>query len=347
MKKYKNFLITGGAGFIGSNLANRLLAQGGNVVIYDNFSRPNVEKNVAWLKSLKQKGKLSVIKADVRDFGALKKRIKNTDVVFHLAAQVAATTSVTDPRQDFEINVGGTINVLEAVRLSKKPPIVVYSSTNKVYGELSKTNLKNIGKGITENQPLDFHSPYGCSKGAADQYVRDYSRIYNIPTIVFRQSCIYGPRQFGVEDQGWLAHFAICALSKKPITIFGDGKQIRDLLYVEDLIDAYLLAVENINKCNGEIFNIGGGKENNLSLIQSIKLLEKYLDTKIKLNFQGVRPGDQNIFISDNTKLKKVLGFAIKTRYSDGLERLIAWLTSQVKTTQKVQLEKKPKRLLK
>jgi CDP-paratose 2-epimerase len=319
-------LITGGAGFIGSNLAERLLSAGEKVIIFDNFSRDGVEKNISWLRKNKKSRNLKVIRGDVRNYKNVLKWVKGVDVVFHLAAQVAVTNSVKDPREDFEINAGGTLNVIEAARLQKKMPVVVYSSTNKVYGELKAVK---IGNGIKETQPLDFHSPYGCSKGTADQYVRDYARIYGLPTVVFRQSCVYGERQMGMEDQGWIAHFAIRALKNEPITIFGDGKQVRDLLYVDDLIDAYLLAVKNIGKCKGEVFNIGGGIKNAVSLMKAISLVEDKTKRKIKLKFGKVRPGDQKIFISDNSKLKKVLGFHIKTGYSQGLTNLITWLQNQ------------------
>jgi CDP-paratose 2-epimerase len=222
-----------------------------------------------------------------------------------------------------ETNVVGTVNVLESARKSKNKPAVIYASTNKVYGSLENVV---VGHGVTEDQPLDFHSPYGCSKGAADQYVRDYSRIYGLQTVVFRQSCVYGPRQFGVEDQGWLAHFAIQAINGKPITIFGDGNQVRDLLYIDDLIDAYLKAYKNIDKVSGQIFNIGGGVENAISLNKSIKLLKVLLNTKIILKYKEVRPGDQKVYISDNSKLKKHLGFVVKTGYSNGLPKLLTWL---------------------
>lgn len=320
-----NALITGGAGFIGSNLASRLLKNGNKVIIYDNFSRPNVGKNINWLRKQVVGTRLQVIEGDIRDFEKLKKYTESVDVIFHLAAQVAVTTSVSDPREDFEINALGTLNVLEAVKMQKKKPIIIYSSTNKVYGHIDEVS-KN---GVNEDQPLDFYSPYGCSKGSADQYVRDYARIYNLSTVVFRQSCVYGPRQFGVEDQGWLAHFVIKAINNEPITIFGDGKQIRDLLYIDDLIDAYLLAIKKIKKVRGEVINIGGGVKNSLSLKKSLKLLEKKLGKKIKIKYKKIRPGDQKVFISDNSKAESLLGFGVKTSYSDGLEKLIKWLQEE------------------
>lgn len=319
------YLITGGAGFIGSNLAYRLLNNSNEVVIYDNYSREGVEINISWLKSFNFK-KLKVVKADIRDLPKLKKYIAGCDVVFHLAAQVAVTTSVINPREDFEINLLGTLNVLETARKQKKMPIVVYSSTNKVYGSLENVS---IGNGITETQNLDFHSPYGCSKGAADQYVRDYYRIYGLKTVVFRQSCIYGPRQLGVEDQGWLAHFVIKTIANDKINIFGDGSQVRDLLYIEDLLDAYLLAVLKIEKSAGQVFNIGGGKQNSIDIISAIKLIEEKTNKKVRLKYMDLRPGDQKIFISDNSKAKKLLGFKVKTNYNEGLSNLIKWIQTK------------------
>jgi len=321
-------LITGGAGFIGSNLANRLLSRGDTVIIFDNFSREGVRGNISWLKKNCDTTKLKIVKADVRDYKNVLKYTHRVDAIFHLAAQVAVTTSVDSPREDFEVNAGGTLNVLEAARTQKKMPIVVYSSTNKVYGSLE--NVK-IGNGITEKQAIDLYSPYGCSKGAADQYTHDYARIYGLPTVVFRQSCVYGQRQLGTEDQGWLAHFVIQALNRKPVTIFGDGRQVRDLLFVDDLIESYLLAVENIDKSKVGIFNIGGGRENAISILKAISLVEERVGIKIKLKSGRVRPGDQKVFISDNTKLQKVLGFQVKTSYSEGLNNLITWLQENQK----------------
>ena len=321
-------LVTGGAGFIGSNLVERLLLRGDSVILFDNLSRCGVEKNISWLKKTCKTNKLKIVKADIRNFSKVLEMVKGVDVIFHLAAQVAVTSSVANPREDFEINLLGTLNVLEAARCQKKKPIVIYSSTNKVYGKLSLKDEK-IGNGIKETQPLDFYSPYGVSKGASDQYVHDYARIYGLPTVVFRQSCVYGQHQMGMEDQGWLAHFVISVLKGKTINIFGDGKQIRDLLYVDDLIDAYLLAVEKIEKVRGEIFNIGGGRANAISIIDAIKLIEKKTGRKVKLKFAKERPGDQKIFISNNKKLKDLLGFSVKTNYSQGLDKLISWLQNQ------------------
>src|SRR3990167_11039250 len=270
----KSILITGGTGFIGSNLASYFLKKKYKVVVLDNFSRKGSVANEKWLKGIK--GDLRIVKADVTtDRTILQREVNQTDAVIHLAAQVAVTTSVENPRNDFIINALGTFNVLEAIRKSKNKPPIIYSSTNKVYGGMENTKIKSLGTryiykhfplGISENVGLDFHSPYGCSKGAADQYVRDYARIYGLKTVVFRQSCIYGPHQYGVEDQGWLAWFIIALNLGQKLTVYCNGKQVSDVLFIQDLIDAYELAIENIDKTKGEIYNIGGGIDNSLSV---------------------------------------------------------------------------------
>jgi len=270
-------LITGGAGFIGSNLAAHYLRLGHDVTLYDNLSRKNVQENIAWLESI-NKAQLTVLEKDVRDFDSLKTAVKGMEVIFHEAGQTAVTTSLVDPRHDFEVNAWGSFNVLEAVRTENPSAIVFFASTNKVYGGLPDVKLALQGDryvsteidGISEARPLDFHSPYGCSKGTADQYIRDYSRSYNLKTVVFRQSCIYGEHQFGVEDQGWVAHFAAQTIKNLPISIFGDGKQVRDLLFIDDLVRGYDQALQNIAKTSGEVFNMGGGVANTASLIEVI-----------------------------------------------------------------------------
>lgn len=331
----KKALVTGGAGFIGSNLTVALLSRGWQVTVLDNLSRRGSEKNLSWLLKNFRSPKLTVEKKDVRDFYSVKKAANKVDVVFHLAAQVAVTSSVTNPRQDFEVNALGTFNVLEAARVSSNKPIVIYASTNKVYGAMDSVRVSkgetrysylDYPRGISENFLLDFHSPYGCSNGAADQYTRDYYRIFGVPTVVFRQSCIYGPRQMGMEDQGWAAHFAISAILGRPITIYGDGKQVRDILYVDDLIEAYLLAVERIKKSAGEIYNIGGGAANSFSLLEYLKILEAKLGKKVKIEFSDSRLGDQKVFISDNSKVEKELGWKIKNPYEKGLDKLLGWV---------------------
>lgn len=330
-----NHLITGGAGFIGCNLAHTLLSRGGPVTIFDNLSRPLTSLNLEWLRQ--QYGeRLRFIQGDIRDFEVMRSVVPGHDVVYHLAGQVAVTTSVLDPRSDFEINATGTLNVLEAARLAEKPPIVFFASTNKVYGGMetvaiteqpTRYTYRDLPHGIPETQLLDFHSPYGCSKGAADQYVRDYARIYGLKTVVFRQSCIYGPRQFGVEDQGWAAHFVIAAVLGRPITIYGDGKQVRDMLYVDDLIAAYMSALERIDQVSGQIYNIGGGPENTLSIWAEFgPLLERLLDRQITVRYGDWRPGDQPVYISDITKAERELGWRPQVSVQEGIKRLVAWI---------------------
>jgi CDP-paratose 2-epimerase len=331
-----DYLITGGAGFIGINLAAHALSQGRRVTLLDNFSRRGAEDHVRWLRGEFGDGRFTVLRADVRtDHRVLAEAVEQADVVFHLAAQVAVTTSVQDPRQDFEINALGTLNVLEAVRASHRRPIVVYSSTNKVYGKLANLEVGERGNryeyvdlptGVPESQLLDFYSPYGCSKGAGDQYVIDYSRIYGLRTVVFRQSCIYGPHQFGIEDQGWLAWFAIRALEEQPVTIYGDGKQVRDVLYVEDLIAAYEKAVERIEVASGQAYNIGGGPAFTLSLLELLTLLERRLGRPQHVKFADWRPGDQRVYVSDLSKLKRELGWAPLVDPAQGVGRLVGWL---------------------
>lgn len=328
-------VITGGAGFIGSNAADYYLSKGEQVTILDNFSRPGSEKNLAWLES-RHGARLRVVRADIRKTNAaLRQTVDNADVVLHLAAQVAVTTSVTDPRHDFEVNALGTFNVLEAAREAARQPILLYSSTNKVYGKLAAVGIverngryayQSVTGGIAEDQPLDAYSPYGCSKCTGDQYVLDYSRIYGLRTVVFRQSCIYGPRQFGMEDQGWLAWFAIRALQRKPVTIYGDGKQVRDVLYVEDLVRGYDLAVRHIDRTAGRAYNIGGGPRNTLSLLELVALLNKGFGHELEFSFDEWRPGDQPVFVSSIARAEADFGWQPETSVEQGVERLIGWV---------------------
>lgn len=332
----KNILITGGVGFIGVNAAERFLREGWQVDIFDNFSRRGVELNEQYLQGVTNAKQLTIHRGDVRkDQDLLVKLCKKADVVLHLAAQVAVTTSVSDPRTDFAINALGTFNVLEAVRASGKKPIVIYASTNKVYGSLEhlsvieEKNRYTFGGGlraVDESQPLDFHSPYGCSKGAADQYVRDYSRIYGLKTVVFRQSCIYGTRQLGIEDQGWVAWFMIAAMFRRSVTLYGNGKQVRDLLFVDDLIEAYVQAIAHIDKCSGQAYNLGGGSENALSLLEFFAILEKDFGQKLSPAHSPERPGDQPIFIADNGKFAADTGWKAQTPVREGLKKLNDWL---------------------
>jgi CDP-paratose 2-epimerase len=331
-----NYLLTGGAGFIGSNYANFLLLRGERVTIFDNLSRRGADRNLAWLRQMHGPDAFELVVGDVRDAEALRQPVAAANVIVHLAAQVAVTSSVTDPRNDFEINALGTFNMLEAARLAGHKPFVIYSSTNKVYGEMlehkllsNKTRYRyaKLPHGLPETQQLDFHSPYGCSKGAAEQYVRDYSRIYGIPSVVFRQSCIYGPRQFGIEDQGWLAWFVIAAVLGKPISIYGDGKQVRDMLHVADLAAAYDAAVARRKQVAGQAYNIGGGPQHTLSIWKECgPMLEKLLGRKIPVKHGPVRPGDQKVYISDIRKAKKELGWAPTVGVEQGTRELVEWV---------------------
>lgn len=329
-------LITGGAGFIGSNYAARCLSRGEKVVIFDNLSRHGVELNLEWLSDRFDRKSFELIKEDIRDAEAIKQAAKGADRILHLAAQVAVTTSVTDPKTDFEINANGTFNALEAARASGRKPAFLYASTNKVYGGMddvevvekeTRYDYKDLPFGASESQPLDFHSPYGCSKGCGDQYVRDYHRIYNLPTIVFRQSCIYGIRQFGIEDQGWVAWFIIAAVTGRPITIYGNGKQVRDVLFIDDLMDAYDAAFQRSDKVGGQIFNIGGGTKNTISVWAEFQpKLEQLLGKPILTQVRGWRPGDQPVFISDIRKAKELLGWEPKVSTDTGIKRLFEWV---------------------
>jgi CDP-paratose 2-epimerase len=329
------YLITGGAGFIGSNLADHYLSQGLRVTILDNFSRPGSEMNLAWLKS-RHGNRFDIVRADIcRPEGQLAEAAANADVIFHLAAQVAVTTSVTDPRHDFEVNALGTFNVLEAARQAASRPTVVYSSTNKVYGKLADLGIverngryayETLAGGVSEDRPLDPYSPYGCSKCCGDQYVLDYGRIYGLKTVVFRQSCIYGPRQFGMEDQGWLAWFSIRALQGKSVTIYGDGKQVRDILYVGDLIAAYDSAVRHIDTTAGNAYNIGGGPGNTLSLLELVEALSQTFGRELDCSFDDWRPGDQPVFISSIAKARSDFGWAPRVGVQDGLRKLTEWV---------------------
>ncbi|MCZ2127643.1 MAG: SDR family NAD(P)-dependent oxidoreductase [Anaerolineales bacterium] len=331
---HKHYLITGGAGFIGSNYVQRLLQRGERVTIYDNLSR--TQRNVEWLRKEFGADSFELIQGDVRDAQKISAAAKNADVIAHLAGQVAVTTSVVNPRDDFESNALGTFNVLEAARLSGKNPIVMYASTNKVYGGMEEVELyeeptrwryKDLTGGCPETQPLDFHSPYGCSKGTGDQYVRDYARIYDLPTVVFRQSCIYGPRQFGIEDQGWVAWFIIAATMNRPLTIFGDGKQVRDILHVGDLIQAYDLAIEKIDLARGRVYNLGGGPDNVMSIWAEFgPKLEAMLGRKIEIGRGDWRPGDQKVFYADVSKAQRELGWSPQIGVDAGVRMLFDWV---------------------
>ncbi len=334
----QKYLVTGGAGFIGSNYVSRLLGRGEQVTVYDNLSRAGGPRNIEWLRSTYGQDSFQLIVGDLRDAALLATAAREADIIIHLAGQVAVTTSVLHPREDFEANALGTFNVLEAARLSGRNPIVLYSSTNKVYGGMEDVRVveketryeyADFPLGMSETQPLDFHSPYGCSKGTGDQYMRDYARIYDLPTVVFRQSTIYGPRQFGIEDQGYLAWFVIAAVIGLPITIYGDGKQVRDMLYVDDLLDAYDLAIEKIDVSAGKVYNVGGGPTNTTSIWRELgPTLESLKGRKIPVNWVAAwRPGDQRIYISDIRKIQHELGWQPQVRFRNGVRRIYNWVS--------------------
>jgi CDP-paratose 2-epimerase len=338
-------ILTGGAGFIGSNVAAAFLRGRHRVTVFDNLERPGSRPNLAWLRSLPGARQLRFVRGDVRDAELISTVIGAPDVelVFHFAAQTAVTSSLSDPRHDFEVNALGTHNVLEAVRTSRAsiPPMLLFSSTNKVYGALEhRPALETQDRyhfvepdvetsGINEREPLDFQSPYGCSKGSADQYVRDYSRIYGLRTVVFRMSCIYGPRQFGTEDQGWVAHFALAAARGSDISIYGNGKQVRDLLYVDDLVRAFQLAASHIDTTAGHVYNIGGGPQNSISIWCELKpRLEGMVGRRLEAQVQPWRPGDQPIYVSDTRAAERDFSWKPQVTLDDGLRRLWQWASS-------------------
>jgi CDP-paratose 2-epimerase len=333
-------LITGGAGFIGANLADRLAADGCEVVVLDALARPGVERNLAWLKE-RHDGRLTHLQADVRDDDAMAEAVLGADAVFHLAAQVAVTTSLADPVDDFTVNLRGTLGVLEAVRRQGTEIPVIFASTNKVYGDLADLPMTLQGEawqpseaqvrssGVSEDRPLDFHTPYGVSKGGADQYVLDYSRSYGVPTCVLRMSCIYGPRQMGTEDQGWVAHFAISALEGRPVTLYGDGRQVRDILDVADCVEAYVQAWRRIDSVRGQAFNLGGGPANAVSLRQLIHHIEAETGRRVEVELSDWRAGDQKWFVADARRAQRALGLAKPRMWREGVAGLIAWLRQE------------------
>lgn len=330
----KSMLITGGAGFIGVNSARYFAGKGWNVTVLDNLSRRGTESNLAWLR---QYTEIGFIRADIRESDKLQKALAQVqpDAILHLAAQVAVTNSVKDPREDFEINALGTFNVLEAVRQQSPNSFLINASTNKVYGKMEDVAVVerngryeycDLVDGCKESQQLDFHSPYGCSKGVADQYVIDYSRIYGLKTTTFRQSCIYGTRQFGIEDQGWVAWFTIAHVLDKPITIYGDGKQIRDVLHVSDLCRAYEAAIENQQAAIGQAFNVGGGPQNTLSLLELLAFLKKFIGKQTRMSWDSWRPGDQPVFVCNITKARERLGWQPQISVEKGVAELAGWV---------------------
>ena len=332
-------LVTGGAGFIGSNIADRLAAQGHEVLIYDALTRPGVERNLAWLKD-RHGARITAIRADIRDADELTRAVNEAQAVFHMAAQVAVTTSMEDPRDDLEINILGTFNLLEALRRKGDTPLV-FASTNKVYGDLADLDFARDGDtyvptdasvrahGIGEDRPLDFHTPYGVSKGAADQYVLDYARSYGVPAAVLRMSCIYGQRQMGTEDQGWVAHFLIRALEGKPITLYGDGYQVRDILDVSNAVEAYLNAWRRIDAVKGRAFNLGGGPTNAISLRVLLAYIGHLIGRSVDVSFSDWRAGDQRYFVADTRAAEAELGLGAKMPWREGVANLARWLAAE------------------
>ena len=333
-------LVTGGAGFIGSNLANRLAERGCRVRIFDALSRAGVERNLEWLTGL-HGNSIEPIVADLRNPGALSSAVSGVDAVFHMAAQVAVTTSMTDPREDFDVNLGGTFGLLEALHQKRPSAPVIFASTNKVYGNLGDVGVRPTPQGyapvqdqlasygVPETHPLDFHTPYGCSKGAADQYVLDFARSFSLPAAVLRMSCIYGERQMGTEDQGWVAHFLLRALSGEPITLYGDGEQVRDICDVSDTCDAYIAALENIHQISGRAFNWGGGPANAVSLLTLLDEIGAILGRMPKVEFSDWRPGDQRWFVADTRLVDRVLDLSSRKPWRQGVRDLADWLRTQ------------------
>lgn len=330
-------LITGGAGFVGTNVAHRFLSAGQPVLIFDNLARRGVEQNLAWLRQT-HRDLLQVVIGDIQDAKAVRAVARKASKVFHLAAQVAVTTSLNDPIHDFEVNARGTLNLLEALRKLDSPPPLIFTSTNKVYGDLAGVKLRMRNnryepedpklreRGFNEESCLEFHSPYGCSKGAACQYVLDYARTFGMPTMVFRMSCIYGLHQFGNEDQGWVAHFLIRALENEPVTIYGDGKQVRDVLFVDDLVNAFLYAFENVDSLAGKVFNIGGGAPNTTSLLELLDLISELNGHRPQVKFDDWRAADQLYYVSDTTRFSQATGWRPRVSVRDGVGRLHQWL---------------------
>jgi CDP-paratose 2-epimerase len=335
MERFRSILIFGGAGFIGSNWARRLLeTTEAKVHVFDNLSRPGSRHNLDFLQRMAGKsGRLQITIGDVREQAKVAKVVKHATEIYQFAAQVAVTTAVANPRHDLDINVGGTFNVLEAARQCGHNPFLLFTSTNKVYGDLANRTavaqptryMVSGNRATDESQPLDFHSPYGCSKGAADQYVHDYARIYGLPTVVFRMSCIAGPRQFGNEDQGWVAHFLYSAMLRSPITIYGSGLQVRDVLYVEDLLRAFEAVREHQDQTTGEVFNVGGGEANSVSLLELIEQIRELTGERVEFERDRLRAGDQLYYVSDYSKLNRITGWKPEVKLRDALEMMLAW----------------------
>lgn len=337
-------LVTGGVGFIGTNVVHRLVKSGASVVVLDNFSRPGVEQNARWLSS-ELGERVQIVRGDTRDRALVLDLMRGARQVFHFAAQVAVTSSLLDPLEDFEVNAHGTLNVLEAIRRQTEPPSLLYTSTNKVYGALPTLELRQertryvpieptiAARGVSEHFELDFHSPYGCSKGAADQYVIDYARSYGIPALVFRMSCIYGPHQCGNEDQGWVAHFLKQALTRRAITLYGDGLQVRDVLFIDDLVEAMMRAQANATRLAGQAFNIGGGPANTTSLIELLDRIGTLTGEVPEVRFEPTRVGDQRYYVSDVSRFAQATGWQPRVDVAHGVSALFSWLSSTLSKT--------------
>jgi CDP-paratose 2-epimerase len=334
-------LVTGGCGFIGCNIANALASRGNRVLIFDSLARAGSQENGRWLRA-RHGDRVVIEQADIRDEAAVNRLTARASAVIHLAAQVAVTTSLDAPIEDFDINARGTLNLLEAVRRSGSQIPLLLASTNKVYGKLLDRDMieregsryrprnDDLAGGVDESTPLDFYSPYGCSKGTADQYVRDYARVFGIPTAVMRMSCIYGPRQFGTEDQGWIAHFLISAIRKQPITIFGDGYQLRDALFIDDAVAAWLGVLDHIGRLGGCVFNLGGGPANAVSLREMMELIAELRGEDPHLHFEDWRPGDQPWYVSDIDAISRAIGWVPKIPVREGVARLHGWLSERL-----------------
>jgi CDP-paratose 2-epimerase len=321
-ERTRRILITGGAGFLGVNAAAHMIERGWHATVLDNLSRRGTERNLRWLVTQHPK-QMTFIKEDIRNAGSLAEHVRDQDAILHLAAQVAVTTSLVDPETDFDVNARGTLNMLEATRKHNHDAPFIFASTNKVYGKLDHKSGP-----CKETQPLDFHSPYGCSKGTADQYVRDYARCFHMNTVVLRQSCIYGAHQYGTEDQGWVAHFVHSILAERPLTIYGDGTQVRDLLDARDLSTLYETAIEKIGVTRGEVYNVGGGESNQRNLLEVIEHIGELTNRKPSFTFADWREGDQAYYVSDITKAKRELGWEPRIQFDHGLKDLVAWAAS-------------------
>ena len=337
VNRIRPVLVTGGAGFIGCNLADRLAREGHHVVVYDVLARAGVEQNLDWLRR-RHPERVSAVVADVRDAASLEAVARDAGAVFHLAAQVAVTTSLVEPMADFDVNLRATVSLLEMLRRGGAKTPLVFASTNKVYGDLAdlEMELRDGGyvplnahvrrHGVGEDRPLDFHTPYGCSKGAADQYVLDYARSFGLPAAVLRMSCIYGPRQMGTEDQGWVAHFLIRALQGEPVSIYGDGRQVRDILHVDDAVEAYMAAWRDIGRIGGQAYNLGGGPANAVSLRRLLAHIEDLIGRPVQLDFSDWRAGDQRYFVADSRRAQTELGLSSPRAWREGVAELAAWL---------------------